>query len=533
MPRSLWFFVLTAAVFVLQVIPVTGVFLMFVVAPFWSIATVNAGFLGIVIEASRGSVARVWMLAPALWFGGYAVAATLSHVELARLDTEIRAHNSGRSIPFSGESQALVVAGQSSSDRSELVKSYAVPVVFEKVSGDGRASHRAYRLGAGETCVRLRQRGVQAAGIHTYGIFEGRKMLQGMCLFWRPEDPQLPAVTVSSRRDEQEGILLPATLERIAIEDVRGPSIALLSAEASPLAWVPMPVIGCTLISMTASWECFASFMRDEPRHLGGASKSEIVAGALGLERSPASARRASIEASQGVRIDAFLADQISVSVANLDRLISDPTQKLTIHDLRGLTERPDLLAPRAAAMVDALGRAFDAGPQAQERALLLQQHLAALPARDFLRSGDALISVLMALRRMESEQLQFELIVRLGDLGAPALPVLKRAFDEGRHVSKGAAVLLGFCRLGMPAAGEAESITARLLQAREQLPDRFYAAYVLMRRLGRTDLAERIREARGGWEQTYDRWSSVAPESPPNACVGFFATPTFETAPI
>ena len=63
-PVSFWLFGWTGLVFVLQLIPFTGIFLMFLLAPFWSVVTLNLGFVALAYEAATGRVPRVWLLAP-------------------------------------------------------------------------------------------------------------------------------------------------------------------------------------------------------------------------------------------------------------------------------------------------------------------------------------------------------------------------------------------------------------------------------------------------------------------------------------
>lgn len=61
-PVSLAFFAVTALVFLLQLIPVTGVFLMFALAMFWSVVLVNAEIIGVAIKSVLGCVSRWWLL---------------------------------------------------------------------------------------------------------------------------------------------------------------------------------------------------------------------------------------------------------------------------------------------------------------------------------------------------------------------------------------------------------------------------------------------------------------------------------------
>ncbi len=71
MAWSLWFFAATMLLYLLQRFPLTGVFLMIVGAAFWSILLINLGVIGIGSEAVTGKVSRLWLIVPALYFGGY------------------------------------------------------------------------------------------------------------------------------------------------------------------------------------------------------------------------------------------------------------------------------------------------------------------------------------------------------------------------------------------------------------------------------------------------------------------------------
>src|SRR5262245_43967592 len=133
MPRSLWWFVLTGAVYLLQVFPPTGLFLMFLVAPYWSIATVNLGFLSIILETVAGRINPYWLILPCAWFAGYTGAAYMSHRGVAALDADVRAINARQHVAFQPSTQALVfdVNSQDLSGAPEqLVREYSLPVAY-------------------------------------------------------------------------------------------------------------------------------------------------------------------------------------------------------------------------------------------------------------------------------------------------------------------------------------------------------------------------------------------------------------------
>src|SRR4051794_36991553 len=99
MPLSLAFFVLTAIVYLLQLFPYTGVFLMILAAPLWSVVTINAGFAFLTVETIGGRVSRLWLAAPILWFGGYFVAAALNHQAFNALAEKVTRQNAGKTMP--------------------------------------------------------------------------------------------------------------------------------------------------------------------------------------------------------------------------------------------------------------------------------------------------------------------------------------------------------------------------------------------------------------------------------------------------
>ena len=77
-------FLLTVIIFALQLFPVTGIYMMFLAAPFWTMILINLGFGLMARDAWRDPAQRWLMILPLIWFGGYFVVTSVSHWEAHR-----------------------------------------------------------------------------------------------------------------------------------------------------------------------------------------------------------------------------------------------------------------------------------------------------------------------------------------------------------------------------------------------------------------------------------------------------------------
>jgi hypothetical protein len=158
MPLSFAWFALTGFVYLLQLIPWTGVFLMLFAAPFWSVLTVNAGFVSLGVEALTGRIARLWLVAPLAWFGGYVAVSALNHRDFHQLAQAVARQNEGKTLPFSAASADLVIdSSHMSGAAGSLVRLYDLPAAYETNRHIKTASHHAHRLAGSEICRRIRE----------------------------------------------------------------------------------------------------------------------------------------------------------------------------------------------------------------------------------------------------------------------------------------------------------------------------------------------------------------------------------------
>ena len=291
-PWSVWFFVATILLYLLQRFPPTGVFLMIVGAAFWSILLINLGVLGIGLEAVTGKVSRLWLVVPLLYFGGYYWLYSREQAALTALRSEYARFNEGKSLPFDVQNQDLVIGARENEavlSPSSFVPHYGLARAFD-------SNGRMALLGDPEACAMLRGNDAyRSAGIYQ-GSFDRnapkpkRHSTPGLCAISAPGHPDRPVVRVIGESSKSVHNRMPVTTQTFRIRDeTSGRATSVKSAFAGPLKRFPMPVMGCALNSGGGSWDCFAGFMRDSVnpivpvgrKYRGG---TVVVAKALGLE---------------------------------------------------------------------------------------------------------------------------------------------------------------------------------------------------------------------------------------------------------
>ncbi len=369
MPKSFLFFVATAAVFLLQAFPVTGIILMLMAAPFWSIGLVNAGFIGTGIEALSGGISRGWLLLPLLWFTGYGAVAWNDHAVLGKLRDQAAAQNVTVRVPFDAEHEVLVSneggAGNSGVGIAWFVQNYALSVAYSFNPDAGESQFRATRLADNALCRRLfdtpegRASGVRPMWFHDSpgqriadGVFEQR-----FCTIDVPQAPDLPQVLITRNENETKVDGLPVTLITTTIASTDGATHVLSGGVASPLRWFPMPVIGCALNSGAARWSCTMQFWRDSAQPIERVGRrfgagDVALAQALGLRRVLPADR----SAAPADEIETLIADaarrKLDAELAKLDAVLSDPEADIGSVPFDALLIRADIVTPRLSTIV-------------------------------------------------------------------------------------------------------------------------------------------------------------------------------------
>ncbi len=525
-PLSLSFFVLAILVYALQTIPQIGIFLMLVAGMFWSVFLVNAGMVGIAVEAAIGLVSRLWLVLPALFYGGYWTMSALDHMALRSLAAEYDAANARVVTRFDPTREALVF--EKNGNGAWLTQNYSLPVAY---TDNPSVPERFFsqRLMDRKTCDAVRDNpALKAASVHTFGFHDSdRRFERRFCNLNMPERPELPLVRVSKQEEKVFENRLPVTRVVTTITMADGRQFRLLGGVAAPLPWIPMPVMGCALNSGTPSWDCVTRFWRKRfTPILSGTTRyhrdTAALARALGLKPVATEDRRAADPGVLKARMKAAKEATLARQLTNLETMIEDPVAKARDWQMSIILSRPNVLDSRADAIMDGLERAaVVAGPErrrARESGRKLSTLVAGLPDKRFRGYGPRLLALY---NQADGEHWLWErsqLLARLGDLGTDALPYLVDPPAQSRSPNRSR--IEAICRVGPAGRTAAQPVLIEMwIQSRDVI-DRDARAdlFVAMRRLGISPppLPKDKNNQRARLET---EWADISPQSPPRVC--------------
>jgi hypothetical protein len=530
MPASLVFFIATAVVFALQALPVTGIFLMFAMAMFWSVALVNLGMIGVALEAASGRVARSWILLPLGFYGGYWTLAALDHATLRRLGQAYDLANASVTTDFDTGRQALVFDQDGSG--AWLTQNFALPVAYT-VNANFPKGFLSHRMMESAVCAKVRQNPtLNASFVHAFGFHDGegmsgRRMEKRFCALSMPEKPDVALVRVSRQETKTREGTLPLTRVTTTIQMPDARRFELLGGVAAPLSWWPMPMMGCGLNSGAPSWDCTAGFWRNGftpvvPGLTRYNRDMTALARTLGLRPVTVDER---VGADPGLvlrKIADIEQATLARQLASIDAMIADPLAKLIDWQVGVVANSPEALSSRADAMMTGVERAAAVEgrdrSKAREGGCILARLLAQLPPERIIEFGPRLLALFT---RADETHWLWEaepLIRRIGDLGPDALPHLVN--PRASLPSVNAAGVEGLCRVGAPGREVAGPVLAGMWTASERAFDhtRRTALFVAMRRMGVTPppVPEEMRKRVTDLEE---EWADISPESPPRVC--------------
>ncbi len=249
---SLWALAAAIVLFLLQLLPIPGVFLMMFGAGLITVLLIHVALISLFVEAAIGRLPRILMVVPALVYGGYYVAYWQEGREIAERAAALRAANPGKVLDFDPESHSLV-----GKDKGSLVQTHDIPVVYETNANFKPEDYLSFRLMRRDQCDGIK-RDTQGRILITYvsGKFH-------LCVLRFPETPERMVVTVSQPKDPEIWKRKPGVTESLTEIVVDGKVIgSYRSAVAWRLPALPYGFVGCGLVSSKPAWECGADFMR-------------------------------------------------------------------------------------------------------------------------------------------------------------------------------------------------------------------------------------------------------------------------------
>lgn len=518
-----YWFLFTAIWYAIQTVPYIGAPLMLVAAMGWSIVTINAGFIAIVVDRLRGAVPAWLLVAPALWFGGYLTAAVIDQFRVADVQRGINAQNAGVSVPFDPERHSLV-GGPNTDIAQRLARAYSIPVAYDQFGGSG-AELRSVRIYSYEVCDLVRNdKALIRSGIHVMGVKAPGSQTNNECQLRRAEQPPLPPYTVSAvaRQGQQPGTRF---VDHV-LTTPDGVSAKVVSGTTSALPWIPMPILGCGLGQ--GKWVCRQDFMR-MPAYLDtDVNGADAVARAMGLKKrepgEPPPGGTGFQQVESLLRVQA--SGRLNEELALLDRVLANPRHpdKAKLWQLNMLRGDASSARDRAGKMAATLDILTDADTDAAKALIAV---IGAL-------QDDALFQIApQIVQTLDKDRSKYEqsalmgavddLLIRIADRGDLAAGLAARAFANNPVRGKPVQAL---CRMGPAAADEAAAVLLSKLEWASN--NRYYwyqhqGIYLALLRMGWREqlLADphsgAADQAKRGWYEGVLK--SVSPASPPSVC--------------
>jgi hypothetical protein len=535
--RLLWPVALAVLVaeLLLQWFPVTGVFLMLLGAPLWSMVLVNLVLILFALDAWRAAMPRWLVAVPAAVYLANFAASAVSYLDYAALAADAARQNAAQSLSYDPAREVLVTAD---GDGQDLVLDYRIPVVFTPNPNAAPASHLSVRAAPKPVCEEIG--GASVVGpVQVLGAVTRGRSYDNLCLLRMFEDPALPAVTLSSSEQTSASAdrLLKYQMTTFRAVGPDGQVASRRIGVGAVLSPIPAPVIGCVLNDAANRWQCVAELLRLPVGigRQGGAtsdSTADAIATLLGLQpRSLTVVQPPRFLVGAVVHADPREFDSASeaqaLSIAN--NLLKAQTQA----DLDALpaylagdnaSTDPALAttvarhADQVAALADRMSTAYEQAVDGDHsnRIYTLGTILAALPADAFARVGPRLLQV--AQGQSADQWAPETLIVRFGDLAPASADYLRRQLVAVRDPMAVEGAVLGLCRAGPVMQADGPGIVAAVSRIRG--PTR-QAAFIALRRMGRYDLAQRL----AGRPSAYDHAlfegeaAHVTPASPRTVC--------------
>lgn len=545
---SIFCFVVTALVFALQVFPLTGIFMMLFLAMFWSVITINAGFLFMIAEAAWWKMSPRWTLVfPALYFGGYFLFVATHNFKIYQADYDIPRV----AIQFDPDKQILSVPKVFA--ESFLVKYGLEEVLSSHPSHSGMEGYQ--KTIPRETLVRLGDR-EQCEAMRDYGYSKGTFFMRinisdGKGGYKPIEDKCIYGIPLHSEPLEKEIVLIEQDKTRRKPADVRliderpiivttpdGRVTEISAGYAIMYPWFPVPILGCSLISSSPEWKCHTAFHRYAPKPIGYGHVDKL-AETLGLipqdEKAVLNRKAAKVEIRR-------IVDDYNDPRRRFERIIANPCN----------AQIPDKVFPMVLAdrnyvssnkekILDAYIRAtreYSLTCEAKNRNLrrALTPFIVGLSDQDykslsgklvdyFAQEGSDFENRYYGYEKMMRED--FHMLVRFGDLGEPAyetlLDMLEKSLGRIEPWKTPTALYYAICRAG-PGITEGKRARVLLIRAlkrvkrykvaqREALRDAHYAAFM---RLGlESDYSQYLDPSQHVSAQ--DR--PIGPSSPPSTC--------------
>jgi hypothetical protein len=244
-----------AILFLLQAIPVLGIFLMIFGGPFWTGLLVHVFLLALAVESWTRRIPRAFIAIPLIAYGSYFGLYAHQTIDIARTSAELRKANSGKVLDFDAEVHSLVTP-----NAQALVSSHKIAAAYEPNANFDPEGYLSFRLIRRDQCNIAPD---SQNRIQIWGASFENKPLTAACLLRYPEKPPHQVVSVAKIGDEEVWKRKRGISEQISELTLAGKVTGVYkTASVWRLPLVPLLFVGCGLDSRTPAWRCSADFNR-------------------------------------------------------------------------------------------------------------------------------------------------------------------------------------------------------------------------------------------------------------------------------
>lgn len=255
-------------VFLLQLFPYSGIFLMMLAASAWIGVIINVGMIHLAIAAASGLVSRTWLLLPAVFYIG-GVALHYSAVgEVAAEIRSIEAANAAAATKAEPPLSFLIKGGPF----IELLESYRIDRMVLPLGNRSDSPATIYYYARGDEC--------DSANKGWYYDKRAEPFLMRRDLFPAYKGADKTRQCILSKearlpsdvhyRLETQGISYDTELVKrfgtqwtVTDAKTNAPVVTVRSAEYTVITLIPMPLAGCGLIDSPPAWKCVAGMMKE------------------------------------------------------------------------------------------------------------------------------------------------------------------------------------------------------------------------------------------------------------------------------
>ncbi len=542
---SLMIFALTGLIYVAQIFPITGVWLMMVGGPYWSVVTINVAFILMAVESLFGACPKKYVIFPLIYFGGYFATAGASHYQYQSLQSKVVEHNASVKIPFDPKVHDLVIAPGMSV--APFLTIYGLEEVYTLDPNDKSGKSSVAFIGGRKVChmpVDFGLEGASVTSIRERKDAENNSLIERLgtvvkdiCLIKMPKNPDGEVFTVKVRETDAGSLLLPMKKRDVEITSPEGKTYLIKGGSAAPFNELPAPYMGCATNLESGSWECFHGFLREGFQSLnksgyGSLGDFAAIAKALGLRYVPIDKKYKPADADAVVEkiVEERLEAQKIDAYKRFDELIADPVKYKGDMDFSVIMTEQEFFIKNSVSMIEALTKVeahfIETGASDSlviKKREFLTDALSMLPLEVLKWHTPLLIELYSpATEKMWTWNGTRSLAIRTGDLGEGFYPLYKEILEQDSPYFP-RNVVFAVCRAGPPVRSFVGKALVDKLKELKETPEKDAqkrAVYIALARIGLKGEAEKIIPfmkllyIRDGDEK-------ISYKSPPSVCVG------------